>query len=569
MRRKPVILILLFSAIFLTGCGRKGPAGLHVLVTGDVHGAYFQESYVDDGYKNSLCGVKWYADSIRTRFGKNNVLLIDAGDVLQGDNASFYYNYVSASSRHVYPAMAKCAGYDAVVVGNHDLETGHDVYDKVRRQLAVRGIPFLAGNALKDNGKPYFREYAIYRKAGRKILLLGYTNANIKSWIVPASYSGMDFESLVPFVQKRVDVLRERFKPDAVIVATHSGTGLGNSEMLESQGLDLFNTLHGVDVLICAHDHNPLVLQRDSMLFLNSGSKAGYLAHGTVSFEDDGAVRYSAELIKMDKTRRSGTMSEKFRKEFTAVRDFTMREVGFITDELRTRDALAGQSFYTNLLHKVQLDASGADISFAAPLTFNKTIPAGKLVFNDMFTIYPYENTLCTVSLYGREIKDYLELSYSRWVKNPKIDGHVFVMSLKDDNRYFRSGWSFDYRPYNFDSAAGIDYCVDITAGYGDRISISSLADGRCFSPDSLYCVAMTSYRASGEMLSKGTGLSKEELELRKGENFPEIRDLIYDYIVREGGLDPNDFGSIGTWSFVPSGLAPEIIGQDMNLMFI
>lgn len=560
--------ILILCAAAFTGCSRQETQELHILVTGDVHGAFFHEKYDGAGATTSLCSVKWYADSIRTAFGSDNVLLIDAGDALQGDNASFYYNYVKQDGDHIYPKMAKYAGYDAVVVGNHDLETGHAVYDRVRRQLAARGIPFLAGNALKANGKPYFREYSVFRKAGMKVLLLGYTNANIKSWIVKDSYSGMDFESLVPFVQQRVDLLRKRIRPDVVIVAAHSGTGNGDMGQLESQGMDMFKTLHGVDVLVCAHDHRDMVLQNDSMVLLNSGTKARYLAHAAVSLDADGKKSLDSELIRIDRRKFSQEMVSKFCKEYGEVKEFTVREVGTISEELRTRDALAGRSFYTDLIHSVQLDVSRADVSFAAPLTFDRVIPSGKLIFNDMFTIYPYENTLCTVNLYGREIKDYLELSYSHWIKNPVSDGHAFLMSEREDKRYARRGWAFDYRPYNFDSAAGMDYTVDITAEFGNRISISSMADGSPFHADSLYCVAMTSYRASGDQLAKGTGLSKDELDLRKTGNYPEIRNLIYEFIVRVGVLNPAGLNPKGDWRFIPEDLSSKTIGNDMKLMF-
>ena len=54
-------------------------------------------------------------------------------------------------------------GYDAVTVGNHDIETGHKVYDRIARDLESHGIPFLAGNAIRtDNGEPYFPLYKIY-----------------------------------------------------------------------------------------------------------------------------------------------------------------------------------------------------------------------------------------------------------------------------------------------------------------------------------------------------------------------------------------------------------------------
>lgn len=122
------------------------PAGakehtLHVITTGDVHGSWFDRSYVDGSVPYSLMHVNHYVDSLRSAVGSENVLLLDAGDCLQGNNASYYYNYVATDGGHLFPRLVDYMGYDAIVVGNHDVETGHPVYDKVYAELAERDIP--------------------------------------------------------------------------------------------------------------------------------------------------------------------------------------------------------------------------------------------------------------------------------------------------------------------------------------------------------------------------------------------------------------------------------------------
>lgn len=55
----------------------------------------------------------------------------------------------------------------------------------------------------------------------------------------------------------------------------------------------------------------------------------------------------------------------------------------------------------------MQLDISGADISFAAPLAMDASIPEGDIHVRDMFNLYRYENMLYVMQLTGREVKDY------------------------------------------------------------------------------------------------------------------------------------------------------------------
>ena len=152
------ICVAAASLMLLAGCSPKdGDCCLRILTTNDLHGSLFDSTYVDGNVRNSLMAVKWYVDSVRSAAGEQNVILLDDGDFLQGDNSVYYFNYVDTLTPHIFPRMASYMGYDAVVGGNHDIETGHKVYDRVAADLEAAGIPFLAGNAIRnDNGEPYF-----------------------------------------------------------------------------------------------------------------------------------------------------------------------------------------------------------------------------------------------------------------------------------------------------------------------------------------------------------------------------------------------------------------------------
>ena len=90
------------------GCSRlDGEYTLHILSTNDVHGAWFDTPYVDGAVRPSLMAVNTYVDSIRKAAGRDNVLLIDAGDCLQGDNATYYYNYVDTVDEQIAIARRK------------------------------------------------------------------------------------------------------------------------------------------------------------------------------------------------------------------------------------------------------------------------------------------------------------------------------------------------------------------------------------------------------------------------------------------------------------------------------
>lgn len=614
MKKFSLPALLIVAAV---SCGPKdGEYVVDFYSTNDVHGCYFDSLYVEKGVKPSLFAVNRYVDSVRTAEGAEKVVLIDVGDILQGDNAAYYYNFVDTSSVHVYPKIANYMKYDALVVGNHDIETGHPVYDRVRASLAM---PWLAANAVRTSGKSYmadasagssekslklssdmsskvseagsyFDDYCILKRQGLKIAVIGETNANIKAWLDESLWSGMDFLSLTDCVQAKVDEVIAKEHPQIVAVAVHSGTGDGDGSQLESQGMDLYKSLKNVDILFCAHDHRPFVTSDGKFALVNSGSHCRNIGHARVSLTlKNGEVvdkSVTADLVPVDKSKVDTVMRSKFRPEYEAVKEFSNKPVGELKAELRTRDAYVGMSDYMNLIHFLGLSRNAVDISFAAPLTFNGCIKPGTVVYNDLFTIYPYENQLVVMKLKGSEIKNYLEESYDGWIntvpapilalasQNP-AEQSPRVLKIVDspDPRTGQERWSFVGRSYNFDSAAGLVYTVDVTKDKGSRVVIESLADGTEFAEDEWYNVAMTSYRAAGggQLMQKGAGISPDMFESRVVAKCPEYRELLYGYLKEYGEIDPATVGErsiVGNWKFVPDEYVKPLLDEDIRLLF-
>ena len=574
-------ILLIGAALLSFACTRSlkdGEYTLTVLSTNDVHGTWFDSTYIGTGAKKSLMAVNTYVDSVRTADGAGNVILVDVGDCLQGDNAPYYYNYVDTLSPHLFPRLLHYMGYDAVVWGNHDVETGHKVYDRVQKELTEYDIPFLAGNAIRnDNGKSYFPPYKIVKKAGLKVAILGYENANIKAWLAEEVWSGMHFERIASRVQQDVDAVRAKEHPDVVIVGVHSGTGEGDGNNAESEGMDIFKMVQGVDFVLCSHDHRPLVLVEEEKALMNSGSHSRYLAHGKLRMKVEGGKVVSkaleADLIPVRVEKTDPVMREAFRQEYETVKAFTLREVGQLNVALRTRDAYKGMSDYVNLIHTICLQQEPAQLSIAAPLTFDGNVETGTLVFNDLFTLYPFENQLYVITMSGDEVRRYLEASYDRWINTVSQKGdHVLRIIPKDNTRTQQKGWSFHGLAYNFDSVAGLNYTVDVTKPRGERVLITTLADGTPFSPEQTYNVALTSYRASGGgSLLDEIGIDTDLIDQRVVARYPEIRNLIYQRLEKDPSLDLEEISNpalLGTWKFVPEALAKKGIEDDMKLMF-
>lgn len=548
------IVIALFGVGFGIGClisliSSKGSLAdgeyrVTVCSTTDVHGAYFDSSYVDNvAVKTSLAQVSSYLKELRES-GVQPVL-IDAGDHLQGDNAAYYFNYVETTLAHVYPRIAAYLGYDAVVVGNHDIETGHDVYDRIVREL---NVPYLAANAAFDrdeNGTAdmdenpkntavsdsYFLPYCTVERGGVKVAVIGMTNGNMKSWLSSTAWHGIDFQVISDIAQALVDQVIAREKPQLVVLAVHSGTGADQPDR-ENEAQYLAASLRGVDLVLNGHDHRPLAREVEnahggSVVLLDAGSKAVVVGQAdfTLTVKNGKVVAKAVDykLVPMDKYPADPAYSATFRSDFEAVKAFARRPIGRLSEDIFLADALDGPSSYIDLVQTVQLASTGADISFAAPLSNSGVVPKGVIEFQDLVSIYKFENQLYVVELTGQQVKDYLEYSYDNWVN--------------------RSGPS-----YNWDSADGIRYEVSKSAPAGQRVKILSMNDGTAFDPGKTYKVAMTSYRASGggDLLRNGAKVDPDSLTVL--EKLKDIRSLIGDYIASREEIVPE---VASNWKFV------------------
>ncbi len=547
------ILVALFGLGFGIGCLislisskdalKDGEYNVTVCETTDVHGAYFDSTYVEGvAAKTSLANVSAYLKSLR----ENGIdpVLVDNGDNLQGDNAAYYFNYVATDVPHIYPRIVSYLGYDAIIVGNHDIEAGHGVYDRVKAELTV---PYLAANAAQDrdeNGTAdmdenpknklvtdsYFLPYCMVDRGGVRIAVIGMTNGNIKSWLGEKIWQGIDFQIIHDIAQRLIDQIVAKEKPHLVILAVHSGTGTELPDR-ENEALYLASSLTGVDLVMCGHDHRPTAREVEnpagSVILLNAGTKAAVVGEAdfTLTVKNGKVVgkQVDYKLVPMDKFPADPDYVAAFKDDFNAVKAFANRPIGKIAENIFLADALDGPSSYINLVQTVQLAASGADISFAAPLTSRGVVPKGVIAFQDLVTIYKFENELYLVEMTGQQVKDYLEYSYDNWVN--------------------RRGPS-----YNWDSADGILYEVSRSAPAGDRVKILSMKDGSPFDPAKTYKVAMTSYRANGggDLLTEGAGIDPTQMKVL--EKYKDIRSIIGDYIAGQEEIVPE----VSTnWKFV------------------
>lgn len=288
-----------------------------------------------------------------------------------------------------------------------------------------------------------------------------------------------------------------------------------------------------------------------------------------VTLNDAGQViskQITGMLTDMNKQEVSEVFMTHFASQYADVNAFVSRKIGTFSESITTRPAYFGSSAFVDFIHTLQLGISGADISFTAPLSFDARIDKGDVTISDMFNLYKYENLLYTMSLSGAEIKGFLEESYAIWTNQMQsADDHLLLLKEREGKP---GQLTFANYSFNFDSAAGIIYTVDVTKPKGRKITIISKADGTPFERNKMYTVAVNSYRGNGggELLTKGAGIPKDKLKDRIiNATDKDLRFYLIKYIEEKKQLTPQN---LQQWKFIPEEWVQPAAERDYNVLF-
>ena len=545
---------------------------LKLIETSDVHGCYYPYDFIRrHSVQGSLARVSALVGEMRKTYG-DRLILMDNGDILQGQPVAYYYNYIDTTSVHVVADMLNYMHYDVATMGNHDIEAGHAVYD---RWVSQCKFPVLGANIMDvKTGKTYLPPYKVIEREGVKVVVLGMITPAIPSWLPEQLWSGLRFEDMETSARKWVKWIQEKEKPDVLIGLFHAGPeGNKLDNVVENGSGDVARRVPGFDVVFMGHDHvrtcQKIINEAgDSVLLVDPANMAKVVADVTVKVvkKDGKVIRKSVEgkLSSVDRYAPDEAFLKTFEKQYQATADFVSRKIGRINKTITTKDAYFGPSAFIDLIHQLQLDITGADVSFCAPLSFAAEIKEGDIYVSDMFNLYKYENMLYTMTLTGKEIKDFLEMSYAIWTNQMKSpDDHLMLLNEKD-----KGFGRFKNPSFNFDSAAGILYTVDVTKPQGEKINIRSMADGTPFRMDKMYKVSVNSYRGNGggDLLTKGAGIPKQDLAKRIV--FATEKDLRYYLMKRIEEVKILDPRPLNQWKFIPEKWVEPAAKRDYRLLF-
>lgn len=545
---------------------------LNIIETSDVHGSYFPYDFITRKPQNgSLARLSSLVNERRSQY-KDAFMLVDNGDILQGQPIAYYYNYIDTKTEHVCASMLNYLRYDLGNMGNHDVEPGHAVYD---RWVSQCKFPVLGANIIDTRtNKPYLPPYKVLEREGVKVAVLGMITPAIPSWLPEQLWSGLRFDDMETTARYWVKIIKEKENPDIIIGLFHAGPeGNRLGDAIENGSEIVARNVPGFDVVFMGHDHQRhcrkvVNAAGDSVLITGPSNAARCVSDVMIKVvKKNGKLvkkEVSGQITELDAYPVDQTFMKTFDPQYKATLDFVSRKIGRMSSTISSKDAFFGPSAFIDLLHQLQMDLTGAEISFCAPLSPTAEIKEGDIYVSDMFNLYRYENMLYTMKLIGKEIKGFLEMSYALWTNQMKsASDHLLLL---DDSM---SGFGrFKNPTFNFDSAAGIIYTVDVTKPEGSRVDIKSMADGTPFQMDKIYKVAINSYRGNGggDLLTKGAGIPKKELKSRiVTSTEKDLRYYLMKRIEEKKQLDPKP---LNQWKFIPEEWTVPAAKRDYETVF-
>ncbi len=523
-----MIFRILTAILFcLSSLAAQDKQELILLHTTDVHGNIYPYDYfTDQPDNNGLAKIYTLVEQYRQNYA--NVVLLDGGDLIQGTPLVYYFNHIEYQVTNPMSLVMNYMRYDAFTVGNHDIEQGYLAYIKARDDA---DFPWLSANGLYPDDTPFFKPYTIIERNGIKIGIIGLTTPAIPMWLDNALFPGLHWQDMIASARRWVAVVRPQV--DVLVGLFHAGMNAEYSrERTEILGLPNENasrlvaeTVPGFDVIFCGHSHRIYPYKADDPAYIGktllvmSGSHARYL--GGVSLElassdNDWVILEGKSFIQR-------TDSVQTAPEILAISEFyhqktleyIRQEIGQVEDTISGKWSRMRDNPLVELINRAQMDATGAKISLAASFNERFRLLPGTIRVKDVYGMYRYENFLYTLELTGQQIKNYLEYSARYFVWEDKT------------NRVIEND---EIPGYNYDMAEGIAYEIHVGRPFGERIkNLIDLQTGKPLIADSLYTVALNSYRAAGGGGHlAAAGITRPKISWKSNE---EMRNLLIDYI--------------------------------------
>lgn len=515
----------------------EGETHITILGTSDLHASIWGYSYEDNKETDNNGMARLYTYIQQVREENPNTFLIDAGDDIEGTiMVNQIYNKTPDQPHPVLAAM-NYMKFDAMTLGNHEFNYGIPNMLKIMGQAE---FPVLAANVLDAEGKYVTGEgWTIIERGGVKLAVIGVTSPNVPTW--DGGKEGIEdctYTSVSDGVKKAIAEIGDQ--ADIIMVSAHVGmVGEFDEEGGTDAAAKILEDNPEVDVLQVAHVHITVNDKQGEVPIAGVRNAAREIARYDLTLDKDGNITGStvtivdmADYEPSKEIREIPLVAEAHQKTIELIAGGAGDDgqggaaLGTTTAKFQPEDEIKGipegklrDTAVMDLINKIQLEASGADVSAAALFKDTSDLPQGDINYGNIFDIYKFDNTLYRVKVTGAELKAYMEWSASHY--NTWKPGDINI--------------SFDPEVpgYLYDMFEGVDYEIDLSQEAGQRIK-NVMFKGEPLKDDQELTLAVNNYR-----YSSGLKTLKLVAGTKEWESSEPIRDMIVNYFAEHSPVEP------------------------------
>lgn len=492
------------------------PVNITILGTSDLHGTFVPWDYATDtaNMAGSLSQIATQVHKVRAQ--QPNVILVDAGDTIQGNFVETFKNDKTSPMILGFNAL----NYDVWVLGNHEFDFGLNVLSTSLDQF--KGTA-LAGNIFWESGKPYLPAYKIVERQGVKIGIIGMDTPMTAEFAKGTDrVKGLNFTDPVGAVKTVIQQIHG--KVDAIVLVAHMG--IDNENQRPGTGVgDIARANPELAAIVAGHMHVKVDKEVINGVIVTEPDRYGRaLSRIDLQFEQQNGKyvlinkdSYTYSIKDVDSDRKMEDIYEPYHNTLRANANRPIAQL--LGNDLVPQDAVKGipqvhvqdtgisalfQEASRHYAPKAQVIALQIDND--RPKLNVGTIAAKDIAFN-----YQYAGGEITVyQLTGKELKKYMEWSAGYF--NQLQDGDV-TYSFNPQRR--ASKYSTN------DFFDGVTYTIDLTKPAGQRITDLKMSNGTPVTDDMPIRLGMNSYRM-GHLTQKGGVL--------EGMQFPVLSDTKAEY---------------------------------------
>jgi 2',3'-cyclic-nucleotide 2'-phosphodiesterase/3'-nucleotidase len=526
-------------------CGRPvvlqtggGSLDLVVAATTDIHGRARGWDYYTDkpDPARGLARVGTIVDSLRR--GPVLPVVVDAGDIIQGNPLAFVAARVDTTMVHPVIAAMNAIQYDAAAIGNHEFNFGVPTLGRAVRQAE---FPLLAANVYTTAGQRAFRPWSISARSGVKIGVVGATTPGSMVWDRDNLAGKLVVREIVPEVATAVREVRATGAA-VVIVVVHSGLNepssydtVGTKVGSDNVAARIAREVPGVDLIVYGHTHKEMadtVINGTLLMQPKNWATSVAIAHlGLV--RRDGKWRVAtrrSSIVQAAGHRESPAVIAVTEEGHRSALRYATAAIGTTPVAWNADSARVVDTPIIDFILEVERRASGAQLASTAAFALDASLAAGPITVSRLAALYPYDNTLRAVRISGEQLRAYLEQSARYFQQQP--------------NGQFAVDRSIP--GFNYDMVAGVDYTIDVSKPIGERI-VTLTYEGRPVAPTDSFTMALNNYRQTGgggfSMLRDAPVVYDRDLD---------IRQLLIDEVRRRGTITPADYFH-PNWRIVPT----------------